>query len=372
MNPASTVVNYGDSVTIEIAAADCHHIDSVFLDGTYEGAVSSYTFRNIAEDHTLRATFAMDAYDIHITVISEESEVFYTSVVNVPCGTDTLVGVPLFYCYDVDSIVVNGVVELGEDSLFVQDVRENMDVIFYLSREQFVLVSSKQGNGMISPMDTTYASCDDEVTYTFTPDEGWFVQNLIVDGESLGTPTSDSYTFYNIHENHTFEVVFSPNVYIITSSIDPIDAGNITPYGTTAVTYGDDQTFNIVPFPGYEVINVEVDGESQGAITTYTFYHVEANHTIVAHLMTVGVEEIMMNEEISVWPNPVENVCHVQLSNVHNAEIQLFDVQGKLLFRKHVETDEAEIDLAERPSGMYLLRVVSDGKVVATRKVIRK
>ena len=117
---------------------------------------------------------------------------------------------------------------------------------------------------------------------------------------------------------------------------------------------------------------MEVDGESQGAITTYTFYHVEANHTIVAHLMTVGVEEIMVNEEISVWPNPVDNVCHVQLSNVHNAEIQLFDVQGKLLFRKHVETDEAEIDLMERPSGMYLLRVISNGKVIATRKVIRK
>jgi hypothetical protein len=372
VTPTSTIVSYGDSATIEIAAADCHHIDSVFADEVYVGAVSSYTFRNIAENHTLRATFAVDFYDIHVTIVSEGSEVFYTNVVNVLCGTDTLVGVPLFYCYNVDSIVVNGAVEMGEDSLLVQNVHEDMDVVFYLSREQFLLVSSKQGNGTVSPMDTTYVSCDDEVTYTFTPDEGWFVQNLVVDGESLGTPANDSYTFYNIHENHTIEVVFSPNVYIITSSIDPIDAGNITPYGTTAVNYGEDQTFNIMPFPGYEVVDVEVDGVSQGAITTYTFYHVEANHTIVAHLMTVGVEEVTVNEEISIWPNPVENVCHIQLPNEHNTEIQLFDAQGKLVLRKQADADVVEIDFVGRPSGMYLLRVVSEGKVVSTRKVIRK
>ena len=53
-------------------------------------------------------------------------------------------------------------------------------------------------------------------------------------------------------------------------------------------------------------------------------------------------------------------------------ELQLFDVQGKLILRKRIETDETEIDFAGRPSGMYLLRVVSDGKVVDTKKVIRK
>ena len=198
------------------------------------------------------------------------------------------------------------------------------------------------------------------------------MENLIVDGESIGTPTSGDYTFYNIHENHTIEVIFSPNVYIITSSIDPIDAGHITPYGQIEVTYGADQTFNIEPFPGYQVVDVEVDGVSQGAVTTYTFHHVEANHTIVAHLQVVGVEEATANEEISVWPNPVENVCHIQLPGIHSVEIQLFDAQGKLLLRKYAEADEVEIDLSQRPSGMYLLRIVSDGNVIITKKVIRK
>ena len=98
----------------------------------------------------------------------------------------------------------------------------------------------------------------------------------------------------------------------------------------------------------------------------------DANHTIVAHLMTVGVEEATLNEEITVWPNPVENICHIRLPNKHNAEIQLFDAQGKLLLRNRADADEVEIDFTGRPSGMYLLRVVSDGNVVTTKKVIRK
>ena len=372
VTPTSTVVNYGDTVTIEITADDCYHIDSVFVDDVYEGAVSSYTFLDIADDHTLRAVFAQNVYDIRVMVVSEETEVFYDTLVNVLCGTDTLVGVPLFECFYVDSIDINGVMGYDEDSVLIQNVHEDMDIVFYLSREQFILVASKQGSGTVSPMDTVYAACDDAVTFTYTPDEGWYVENLIVDGESIGTPTNDSYTFYNIHEEHTIEVIFAPNVYIITSSIDPIDAGNISPYGQVPVTYGADQTFNIMPFPGYEVIDVEVDGVSQGAITTYTFHYVDANHTIVAHLMTVGVEESVVNEEISVWPNPVENVCHIQLPTMHNVEIQLFDAQGKLLLRNRVDANEVEIDFTGRPSGMYLLRVVSDGNVITTKKVIKK
>ena len=371
VTPTDTTVNYGDSVTVAITAADCYHIDSVFADGVYVGAVGSYTFRDIDADHTLTATFMQNVYEIRISAISEDNVVLYDTLVDVLCGTDMVANIPLFYCYHVDSIDVNGAMNYEEDSVLVQNVREDMDVIFYLSREQFVLTASKQGNGTVSPMDTVHAACDDAITFRFTPDQGWYVEQVIVDGASIGAPAGDSITFYNIHDNHTIEVIFAPTVFIITSSIDPTDAGHITPYGQTAVTYGADQTFNIEPFPGYEVIDVEVDGVSQGAITTYTFHNVTANHTIVAHLQVVGVEEFT-SEEVNVWPNPVENVCHIQLSDIHNTEIQLFDAQGKLLLRKHAEADEVEIDLSQRPSGMYLLRIVSDSNIVTTKKVIRK
>jgi hypothetical protein len=146
------------------------------------------------------------------------------------------------------------------------------------------------------------------------------------------------------------------------------------PYGDAFANYGEDLEVVITPFPGYQVVDVEVDGVSQGSLTSYTFHHVDANHTIVAHLITVGVDENTVTEEISVWPNPVESSCHVRIPEMNGnvVELQMFDAQGKLLQRERFEGDEIEMDFSGRPSGMYLLRIVSDGKVVTTRKVIRK
>ena len=342
------------------------------MNGENVGAISSYQIENITENQYVEAFFAPNIYEISVQVHFDDEVLYFDTLRNVICGSDTSVEIPLFDCYFVDSTVVNGENVGATSSLLIENVREDGEVVFYLSREHFYIVATSQGNGTVTPMDTVLVACDDLMTFTFTPDEGWYVQNLVVDGESLGTPSENYYTFANINANHTIEVIFASNVYIITSSIDPIDAGNISPYGQAFVNHGEDQTFNIMPFPGYEVIDVEVDGMSVGAVTSYTFYAVTENHTIVAHLMTVGVDEATMNEGIAVWPNPVENVCHIQLPDMRNVELQLFDGQGKLVFRKHADADEVEIDFAGKPSGMYMLRIVSNGKVVDTKKIIRK
>ena len=374
VTPTDTTVAYGGSVTVEITADDCYHIDSVFLNGEYVGAETSYVISDITDNQVVEVFFAQDYYDVFV-VVSNEDELLFFDTLHTPCGSDTLVSVPLFNCYSVDSILVNGVSVVGADDILIENIHENKEVIFYLSRGQYIIVASKEGNGTISPSDTVHTPCDAQILFTFTPDEGWYVENLIVDGDSLGTPAENSYSFVNIVSDHTIKVIFAPTVYIITSSIDPIDAGRITPYGQITVNYGEDQTYNITPFPGYQVVDVEVDGVSQGAITTYTFHHVDSNHTIVAHLMVDGVEETVVNEEIAMWPNPVESHCHIRIPSLNGngtVELQLFDVQGKLILRKRIETNETEIDFSGRPSGMYLLRVVSDGNIINTKKVIRK
>ena len=375
VTPTDTTVAYGESVTVEITAADCYHIDSVVVNGVNVGAVSFYELSNITENQVVESFFSWNYYEISMSVRNEGETIFYDTIHHLPCGSDTALSIPLFDCYWIDSISVNGIVMENTDAVQVESIHEDMEVVFYLSRGQYFIVATKVGNGVVSPSDTVRVLCDSVVTFTFEPDEGWFVEDIILDGESLGTPAQNQYTFYNVTANHTLEVVFAPTEFIITSSIDPIDAGNITPYGQHTVNYGEDQTYNITPFPGYQVVDVEVDGVSQGAITTYTFHHVDANHTIVAHLMTVGVEEAVENKDVAVWPNPVENVCHVRipdLNGIGTTEMQLYDVQGKLILHKWIETEEMEIDLSGKPSGMYLLRIVSDGNVIATRKVIRK
>ena len=56
--------------------------------------------------------------------------------------------------------------------------------------------------------------------------------------------------------------------------------GSISPAGTSEVIEGTNRTYTITPAAGYEVKDVKVDGVSIGAKTSYTFFNVNADHTI--------------------------------------------------------------------------------------------
>ena len=59
--------------------------------------------------------------------------------------------------------------------------------------------------------------------------------------------------------------------------------GIITPSGDVEVTYGENQQFIFTPNAGYHVSSVLVDGFSVDSLSSYTFYNVDANHTILVN-----------------------------------------------------------------------------------------
>ena len=61
--------------------------------------------------------------------------------------------------------------------------------------------------------------------------------------------------------------------------------GSIDPSGYIQVDSGEDVSFIIIPEIGYEIANVTVDGTVIGQQSSFTFYNVQANHTITATFM---------------------------------------------------------------------------------------
>lgn len=61
-------------------------------------------------------------------------------------------------------------------------------------------------NGTISPVGWTSVGEGGEQTFTITPDAGYAVAKVLVDGRSVGAVTS--YTFRNVTQDHTIEAVF--------------------------------------------------------------------------------------------------------------------------------------------------------------------
>ncbi|MEK9136295.1 MAG: InlB B-repeat-containing protein, partial [Bacteroidota bacterium] len=140
------------------------------------------------------------------------------------------------------------------------------------------LTASAGPNGSIAPNGVTNVNYGASQSYSIIPDAGYAVQDVLVDGVSVGAVSS--YTFSNVTANHTISATFVQNTFTITSSAGA--NGSISPTPTAVVSAGGNQTFVVTPDAGYHVADVLVDNASVGAVTSYTFTNVSANHTIAA------------------------------------------------------------------------------------------
>ena len=93
-------------------------------------------------------------------------------------------------------------------------------------------------------------------------------------------------------------------------------------------------------------------------------------------ILTDDTTEITDNKEIAftVYPNPTNGIVTVELSpeNCQTAEIQIFDIYGRQLQVMPVTGERTETDLSQYAIGIYIIKIVDSGKVVAVKKVVRK
>jgi hypothetical protein len=142
----------------------------------------------------------------------------------------------------------------------------------------YTITATADVNGSISPAGTISVAVGGSQTLTITPDPGYQVRSVIVDGANKGAQTS--YAFSNVQANHTIVAYFKAVTYTITARAEA--DGAISFPGVNTVNPGSSMTFTIKPSAGYHVADVLVDGVSQGAVTSYTFRKVTASHTITA------------------------------------------------------------------------------------------
>ena len=142
--------------------------------------------------------------------------------------------------------------------------------------------ASTATNGTSIITSVTVAKGSSQV-FSITPDIGYTVSTVKVDGVAVGALTS--YTFSNVTANHTLEATFAVSSYSLTATAGT--GGSISPAGIAALSSGGSKIYNITPTTGYKLVDVKVDGVSVGAVTTYTFTNVTANHTIAASFSAI-------------------------------------------------------------------------------------
>ena len=100
---------------------------------------------------------------------------------------------------------------------------------------------------------------------------------------------------------------------------------------------------------------------------------------VTLHLTTrVGIEEYNLAPSMTVYPNPTTGILNIQTTNFDTpvSEFLTYDVYGKLVDKVRLQnsnsTETAQIDLSQLSNGIYFVKAVANGKVVAVRKVVKQ
>lgn len=88
----------------------------------------------------------------------------------------------------------------------------------------------------------------------------------------------------------------------------------------------------------------------------------------------LGVEEMNININATVYPNPTSNQITLQITDrdLANMSFKVYDISGKIITENTISQDQTKIDLSQSPVGTYLLNVQVGKKNIKTYKIIKK
>lgn len=137
-----------------------------------------------------------------------------------------------------------------------------------------------------------------------------------------------------------------------------LDAGN----AGSAYLWSNGATMQTIPVNASDLYEVTV---------TNIFGCSASNDVAVSVVICVGTEELALQDQVKVFPNPTGGKLFVQMDEWLSApaHLSVFNTAGQLVrTQQSIANQQTEIDLSAMPKGLYLLRLQS-GVQVATFRV---
>lgn len=197
----------------------------------------STAFDRISADTTVTAQYERNAYTVTFldwdeTVLATQT-VLHGDAAQAPANpTRTHY---TFLCWDTDFSSITADTQIH--ATYVEN-----DVTTYYA----IAIVRSAGGKVEGP---TQVLAGEDATFTITPDEGYLLEDVLVDGESVGKVTQ--YTFEQVQENHYIQAVFHTHVYTaVVTAPTCTEAG----YTTYTCACGDTYVADEVPALGHQEV----------------------------------------------------------------------------------------------------------------------
>lgn len=234
ITPGTTQVYKGDDQPFTITPSEGYEIADVLVDGASVGAVTSYTFSDVQADHTISVTFKEPEAVTHTITATAGSNgsISPSGTVTVEDGTDQTFTITPSEGFEIADVLVDGASVGAVSSYTFENVTGDHTIAATFARDsggggvvtptQYTITAEAGDGGSINPDGRVRVDRGDDQTFRITPDDGYEIADVLVDGESVGAVSS--YTFEDVRANHTIEVVFEA-VEEVPGVADPDDTG---------------------------------------------------------------------------------------------------------------------------------------------------
>ncbi len=196
----------GSDQMFTISPEPCYAIADVLVDGLSVGPAGFFTFTNLQASHTISASFVLSGPFAIDASAGTGGSITPAGNTIVACGGAQSYTIVADACYRVANVLIDGS-SIGAVAAFTfSNVHQNHTIAVTFTATASTIVAQAIGSGTISPAGSSVVACGDDQTYTITPDPGFIIVNVIVDGQGVGT--DPSYTFPDVVADHTITAVF--------------------------------------------------------------------------------------------------------------------------------------------------------------------
>ena len=206
ISPSGAVtVPYGASQRFTISPASGYHVSDVLVDGSSVGPVTSYSFTGVSSNHTISATFSTK-WTI-VASATGSGSVSPSGATTVSAGASQSFSFSPASHYHVADVYVDDVSIGARSSYTFSNVTTSHSLDVFFEIDTVTVTASSGGHGTISPSGAVAVPYGGSQTFTLTPNSGYHVGGLVVDGSSVGAV--QRYTLSNVTSSHSLSATFA-------------------------------------------------------------------------------------------------------------------------------------------------------------------
>ena len=297
----SATVNYGSSKTINMSPSTGYEVNEVIVDGINKGKITTYTFNNITDNHTISVTFKkLDEQKFTVNCTTVQNGNISVSPTSATVGTKITIYVNPSEGYRLKQIDSSPTVAINNNQFTMPAQNVTLTPVFEQIEVQTYAITVGTSEHGTATASHTSASAGTTITMTATPGQGYVLKSYatqpyvsVVNGQFV--MPSSPITVTPIFDIESI-VKTSYDIYVSTETTDR---------GDVSVT-GVDETKGIISIraeaePGYRFSEWEISNGVCFLSSPYT------SETLM----------IIQDSDVSVVAHFVKDILPTKVNQVH-------------------------------------------------------